>query len=76
MNRKSFVQAILCHAETFPDKIAVGFKAEKLTYALLTEYVKRAAAYLKQEYHIASGDHVMLSAVSKPEYVVFLLAIQ
>lgn len=76
MNTKSFVKAILCHAETFPDKIAVGFKAEKLTYALLAEYVKKAAAYLKQEYHIASGDHAMLSAVSKPEYVVFLLAIQ
>ena len=73
---QTVVEAILMHAEEQPDKLAVAFKEEKLSYKELARQIRSAAGILKQDFHIEKGDLVMLSAMSKPEYIVALFAIQ
>lgn len=64
------------HGEEMPDKLAVGSKKSRIAYGSLCRQVKSFARKLKDAYQIEAGDRVMLSAVSKPDYVVALLAIQ
>lgn len=73
---QTLVEAVLGHAKETPDKLAVGFKKTRLTYRELSEQMKKAAQLLAEEYKIQAGDKIMLSAVSRPDYVVLLLAIQ
>ena len=73
---QTLVQAVLHHTENIPEKLAVGFKATEITYAELGKQIQSAAAILKSEFAVSPSDKVMLSAVSKPEYIVILLAIQ
>lgn len=73
---QTIVEAVLSHGRETPDKLAVGFKQRKLTYADVCHEMKQAAALLHTRYGVQKGDLVMLSAVSKPEYVVLLLGIQ
>ena len=63
---------LLC--QTQPDKLAVAFKKEQLTYAGLYKKVLGIASLLKKE-GILPGDRVCFSAVSKPEMVAAYLAI-
>lgn len=72
----TIVQAVLSHGETMPEHLAVAYKNERITYRELCTRVKNAAKLLHYKYGVQSGDLVMLSAVSKPEYVVILLGIQ
>lgn len=72
----TIVEAVLAHGKNTPDKLAVGFKANKLTYSELSRQMKEFAYQLKNEYGIGTGDMVMLSAMSKLDYVVALLGIQ
>lgn len=74
--KKTIVEAVLENAERFPEKLAVCFKNEKITYAMLAEYSKAAASILRDQFKIVPGDIVMVSALSKPEYVVTLLGTQ
>lgn len=73
---QTIVEAVLAHAEQMPDKLAVGFKKNQITYHLLVDQMKAFALELKDSYGIEQGDLVMLSAVSKPDYIVAWLAIQ
>ena len=73
---QTLVEAVLSHAEKHPDKPAVGFQSYAMTYRELAEQMKSAAEILWKEYGIRKGDRVMLSAVSRPDYIVCLLAIQ
>lgn len=73
---QTIVEAVLAHAEQMPDKMAVGFKKNQITYHLLVDQMKAFALELKDSYGIEQGDLVMLSAVSKPDYIVAWLAIQ
>lgn len=73
---KTIVEAVLAHGKNTPDKLAVGFKTVRLTYGQLCREMKEFAYELKKEYGIGRGDMVMLSALSKPDYVVALLGIQ
>ena len=73
---QTIVEAVLAHAKQMPDKLAVGFKKNQITYQLLAKQMKEMALKLKDSYGIGKGDFVMLSAVSKPDYIVAWLAIQ
>lgn len=73
---QTIVQAVRAHAQETPDKLAVAFKKERLTYAQLAERMENMAGILAEEYQVRRGDLVMLSSVSKPEYIAAYLAIQ
>lgn len=73
---QTIVEAVLTHGKETPDKLAVAFKDKTLTYGELCVQMKNAAVLLKERYHIQNGEKVMISAVSKPEYVMTLLAVQ
>ena len=72
----TLVQTVLEHGEKDGGKLAVGFKDTRLTYAELSRAVKNAAFILKENYGVRAGDRVMISAVSKPNYIIALLAAQ
>lgn len=73
---QTVVEAVLAHGDSNPHHLAVGFKQTRIDYASLCRLVKASAFVLEERYHIKENDFVMLSAVSKPEYIVTLLAIQ
>lgn len=73
---KTIVEAVICHGEKNPDKTAIIFKQDKISYGELSRQIYSMAFILKKDYQVQSRDTVMLSAVSKPEYVVALLALQ
>lgn len=73
---QTIVQAVLSHGEKTPEKLAVAFKNLSTTYGELCSQLKQTAELLHYKYGVQPGDMVMLSAVSKPEYVVTLLGIQ
>lgn len=73
---RTIVEAVLRYGECTPEKLAIGFKQTRINYGTLCRQMKTAAVALKEEYGIKENDLVMLSAVSKPEYIVTLLAIQ
>lgn len=62
-------------AEKQPDKIALAFKKEQLTYGQLFSKIIAVSEGLK-ELGVAKGDRVCFSAISKPEMVVVYLGIQ
>ncbi len=61
-------------ANTIPDKTAVAFKKEKLSYKELAIKALGLSEFLKSE-GIQAGDRVCFSAVSKPEMLVVYLGI-
>lgn len=73
---QTIVEAVLAHEQEMPNKLAIGFKDIHISYGQLAEMVRRFAHLLKTEYGVKDGDLVMLSAVSKPDYVIALLGIQ
>lgn len=73
---RTIVEAVLAHGMERSDRLAIGYKDTRITYGELCRQIRRSAAILKEEYQIRHGDKIMLSAVSKPEYVVILLALQ
>jgi long-chain acyl-CoA synthetase len=72
------VEAVLAHGtdSEYSDKMAVAFKNTIISYSELCMQIKAVAYKLHNEYGIGQKDIVMLSAMSKPEYVVVLLGIQ
>lgn len=72
---ETLVQKALSYGETMPEKAAVCFKDTAVSYRELGIRLKGIAAQLCVE-GIRQGDRVMLSAVSKPEYIAALLGIQ
>ncbi len=73
---RTIVEAVLAHGNEQPDHLAVAFKQNTVTYGELCEQMQGMATILQEQYQIGKGDFVMLSAVSKPEYIVAYLAIQ
>lgn len=70
---QTIVEAVLAYGKSMPDKLAVCFKQNRLTYKELSERVRAIAHIFKEEYGVKRGDLIMISALSKPEYVVALL---
>ncbi|MCH5195612.1 MAG: AMP-binding protein [Oscillospiraceae bacterium] len=73
---QTIVEAVLGHAKNTPDKLAVCFKKQRLTYKELADMVRAFAQLLSEKKQVRSGDIIMISALSKPEYVVSYLAVQ
>lgn len=73
---QTIMEAVLGHAQETPEKPAVCFKRQKLTYRELAHRVAAGARLLREKWVIESGDIVMVSALSKPEYVAAHLAVQ
>lgn len=73
---QTIVEAVLRHGENTPDKLAICFKRQRLTYRGLADRVRAFAQLLEEREHVRPGDVVMVSALSKPEYVVALLGVQ
>ena len=71
----TLVNRILELSKTQPDKTAVIFKKEQLTYYELAKKMKVVAAGLKK-LGINKGDRVLFNALSKPEMVAAYLGIQ
>lgn len=61
--------------QTQPDKTAVAFKKETLSYEQLYRKIQGVSAILRQK-GIRPGDRVAFCAVSKPETVAVYLAVQ
>lgn len=72
----TIVDAVLEHAAAHPDKNAILFKKQAVSYGALASMLKIGALILRDEYGIKAGDRVILSGLSKPEYIVTYLAIQ
>lgn len=72
---KTVLEAVLDHGEKMPEKTALIFKEKRITYAQLCRQIKQFSCILENEYNVKKNDFVMVSAVSKPEYIVAWLAI-
>lgn len=72
---QTLVEQVLSYGRTMPDKAAVCFKDTVVTYGRLSVQIQGIAAQL-HTMGIKPDDRVMLSAVSKPEYIAALLGIQ
>ncbi len=72
----TLVEAIISNAEHIGDKTAIIMRKTKLTYGELAYQAQKAAAILQKKYHVSSGDKIMISGQSKPEYIVIFLGIQ
>lgn len=71
----TLINRISTLAKEQPDKIAVAFKGEQLTYRALMGKIKLVGNILiKRE--IKKGDRVLFTAISKPEMVAVYLGIQ
>ena len=57
-----------------PEKAAIRFGGETLTYAGLAQRIAQAARALKSQYGVAYGDRVAILAANHPDYLVLLYA--
>lgn len=76
MAYQTLVQAVLDHGANIPDKPAIIFKDEHLTYGEISHRVRMLAEELKEGYGVQRYDRVAVTAVSRPEYIAALLAVQ
>ena len=54
----TLAEAVLEHAEKQPDKTAVFFKKQAVTYGELAKRMKAAARIMKNKYGVSRGDRV------------------
>lgn len=71
----TLVNKIIDYADSQPDKLAVGFKRERVTYGELYHLASGIAEELTA-LCIGKGDRVCFSAVSRPEMAAVYLAVQ
>ena len=57
-----------------PDKPAIHFEGESLSYAVLAERIERTASAFKAELGIGRGDRVAILSLNRPDYIVLLYA--
>ncbi len=62
------------HAGFTPDKVAIRFEDEVISYADLTGRISRAAGRLKHELGIRHGDRVGYLGFNHPELIILLFA--
>lgn len=72
--KQSLLKSIVCNAQKNPDKAALISNTVCYTYSELYESVRKAAAYLKQQ-GVKSGDRVIITAMSRCEYIIVFLAL-
>src|ERR1700710_1202426 len=57
-----------------PDKAALVFEGETLSYAAFAARIEQTARALKSEFGIARGDRVAILSLNRPDYLVLLYA--
>jgi len=57
-----------------PDKPAVIFEGEILSYAGFSARIEQAACALKAEFGVSRGDRVAILSLNRPDYLVLLYA--
>ncbi|WP_027551015.1 class I adenylate-forming enzyme family protein [Bradyrhizobium sp. Cp5.3] len=57
-----------------PDKTAIAFEGERLSYAAFAARIDRTARALKNELGIGRGDRVAILSLNRPDYLVLLYA--
>src|SRR5229473_1379393 len=57
-----------------PDKPAIIFEGETLTYAAFNTRIEQTARALKAEYGVSRGDRVAILSLNRPDYLVLLYA--
>src|SRR5580704_15235285 len=57
-----------------PDKPALIFEGETLTYAALAARIEQTARALKGEFGVSRGDRVAILSLNRPDYLVLLYA--
>src|ERR1700694_4194437 len=57
-----------------PDKAAVVFEGEILSYAAFSARIEQAACALKAEFGVSRGDRVAILSLNRPDYLVLLYA--
>ncbi|MBR0774462.1 long-chain-fatty-acid--CoA ligase [Bradyrhizobium diazoefficiens] len=57
-----------------PDKTAIVFEGQRLSYAALAARIERTATGLKQEFGVGRGDRVAILSLNRPDYLVLLYA--
>ncbi|WP_035721943.1 AMP-binding protein [Bradyrhizobium sp. ARR65] len=62
------------HAAFFPDKPAICFEGETLSYAAFNHRIERVARALKSELDIERGDRIAILSLNRPDYLVLLYA--
>lgn len=70
------ISAVLRHGREEPEKLAVALKRSRITYGELRRHILAAAKSLRDNYGLKRGDLVIISAISKSEYVIATLAAQ
>ena len=71
---ETFSERVMRFGEEIPDKEALVFRKESVTFGALKMRVRKAAAFLA-ECGVKKGDRVLFSAPSKPETIVAYLAV-
>ncbi|WP_375304944.1 long-chain fatty acid--CoA ligase [Bradyrhizobium sp. A11] len=57
-----------------PNKIAIAFEGDRLSYAAFAARIERTATALKQELGVGRGDRVAILSLNRPDYLVLLYA--
>ena len=57
-----------------PDKIAIHFEGESLTYAAFQAQIEQTARALHDELGVGRGDRVAILSLNRPDYLVLLYA--
>ena len=57
-----------------PDKTAIAFEGQRLSYVAFSDRIERAATALKQEFSVGRGDRVAILSLNRPDYLVLLYA--
>src|ERR1700691_3126394 len=57
-----------------PDKAAILFEGESLTYAAFHARIEQTAQALQAEFGVTSGDRVAILSLNRPDYLVLLYA--
>jgi fatty-acyl-CoA synthase len=57
-----------------PDKTAIAFDGERLSYAAFAARIERTATALKKELGVGRGDRIAILSLNRPDYLVLLYA--
>ena len=71
MNVSSWIER---HADFAPDKIAIDFEGQKISYADLEQRIQRVAAALSNELAVARGDRVGFLGYNSPDMLILVFA--
>ncbi len=71
----SIVDNLEVSAKRYPNKAAVYFYGNVLTYKDLLEEVKKKASFLEKEFNVSRGDRVLLYMQNCPQFIISYYAI-